>query len=75
MIEADYDEVSIYNAILMCINDKNFRENCLKCLNPYGIGDAGIKIAKILNDTKIEPKKLLRKEMMLSGIEKDGWFQ
>ena len=75
VIEADYDEVSIYNAILMCINDKNFRENCLKCLNPYGIGDAGIKIAKILNDTKIEPKKLLRKEMMLSGIEKDGWFQ
>ncbi len=75
VIEADYDEVSIYNAILMCVNDKNFRENCLKCLNPYGIGDAGIKIAKILNDTKIEPKKLLRKEMMLSGIEKDGWFQ
>ena len=34
-----------------------------------------IKIAKVLNETELNLKKLLRKEMMLSGIEKDGWYQ
>ena len=75
VIEADYNEDSIYHAVKKCMNDKNFREQSFKCINPYGIGDAGIKIAKVLNDTKLEPKKLLRKEMTLAGVEKDGWFQ
>ena len=54
---------------------KNFRETSFSCINPYGIGDAGLKIAKVLHETEIDPKKLLRKEMMLSGIEKNGWYQ
>lgn len=75
VIEAEYDEFSIYDAINLCLNDENFRNISFSCVNPYGIGDAGIKIAKVLSGTKLNLKKLLRKEMMLSGIEKDGWYQ
>jgi UDP-hydrolysing UDP-N-acetyl-D-glucosamine 2-epimerase len=75
VIDAEYDEASIYKSIESCLYDKNFRETSLTCINPYGIGDAGIKIAKALDEIEIEPKKLLRKEMMLSGIEKNGWYQ
>ena len=75
VIEAEYDIDSIYDAINTCFYDKNFRKISFSCVNPYGIGDAGIKIAKVLSETEINPKKLLRKEMMLSGIHKDGWYQ
>lgn len=75
VIEADYDEDNIYEAIKSCLHDKNFIEISSSCVNPYGIGDAGIKIAKVLHETEIQPKKLLRKEMMLSGVEKNGWYQ
>ena len=75
VIEADYDADNIYEAIKSCLHDKNFIEIASSCVNPYGIGDAGIKIAKVLHETEIQPKKLLRKEMMLSGVEKNGWYQ
>jgi len=75
VIDAEYDEESIYKSIESCLYDNNFRETSLSCVNPYGIGDAGIKIAKVLDEMKIEPKKLLRKEMMLSGVEDNGWYQ
>lgn len=75
VIEAEYDIDSIYNSINTCFYDNNFRKISLTCVNPYGIGDAGIKIAKVLSETEINPKKLLRKEMMLSGVQKDGWYQ
>jgi UDP-N-acetylglucosamine 2-epimerase (non-hydrolysing)/GDP/UDP-N,N'-diacetylbacillosamine 2-epimerase (hydrolysing) len=75
VIEAKYDDSNIYTAIESCLYDKNFRETSLTCNNPYGIGDAGIKIAQVLDDTKMDLKKLLRKEMTLSGVEKNGWYQ
>lgn len=75
VIEADYNADNIYDAINSCMHDKNFRDTSFSCVNPYGIGDAGLKIAKVLHDTEIDPKKLLRKEMMLSGTEKNGWYQ
>ena len=75
VIEAEYDIDSICDAIDLCLNNENFRNISFSCVNPYGIGDAGIKIAKVLSETELNLKKLLRKEMMLSGIEKDGWYQ
>ena len=75
VINAEYDEESICKSIESCLYDNNFRETSLSCVNPYGIGDAGIKIARVLDEIKIEPKKLLRKEMMLSGFEADGWYE
>ena len=75
VIEAEYDIDNIYDSINTCFYDNNFRKISLTCVNPYGIGDAGIKIAKVLSGTEINPKKLLRKEMMLSGVQKDGWYQ
>ena len=62
VIEADYDADNIYEAIKSCLHDKNFIEISSSCVNPYGIGDAGIKIAKVLHETEIQPKKLLRKD-------------
>jgi len=74
VIDAKYEQEDIYSKIKYALFDKEFRSICSKADNPYWIGDAGVKIAEILSTTKID-SNLLRKKMMLSGIEKDGWFK
>jgi len=74
VLDSDYDSNSIYQAISRCLFDDIYRETCRKTDNPYYIGDAGTKIAKILYDIDIN-KKLLRKKMTLMGEVKDGWFR
>jgi len=41
---------------------------------PYYLGDAGKKIADILASTSID-ERLIRKQMVLRGRAKDGWYQ
>tara|TARA_B100001750_G_scaffold83830_1_gene66318 strand:- start:980 stop:2212 length:1233 start_codon:yes stop_codon:yes gene_type:complete len=74
VIDAKYEQEDIYSKVKYALFDKKFRSTCSKADNPYWISDAGIKIAEILSTTKIDAN-LLRKKMMLSGIEKDGWFK
>lgn len=74
VIDADYNANEIFDKIKECCENDSFRNRCFKCLNPYGVGDAGIKIADILNKLSLD-KSILRKGMTLEGIENDGWFK
>ena len=74
IIDADYNTSDILEKINTCFYDDVFRTNCFHCKNPYGIGDAGIKIADILSKVEINPG-FLRKGMTLKGEEKKGWFR
>lgn len=76
VIDVDYDVEEIILAVHKCINDKDFRLICRKTQNPYGIGDAGIKIANHLATLELNLSKILRKKMALAGKKnKDGWFR
>jgi UDP-hydrolysing UDP-N-acetyl-D-glucosamine 2-epimerase len=74
ILDADYKKKSIVDAVTGCINNKSFRKKCSETHNPYYIGDAGKKIAKVLAEVTLD-KKLLRKQMMLKGEAKTGWYR
>ncbi len=74
VIDANYNKEEIYKAIKKCSTDSDFISSCQRVENPYGVGDAGKKIAKILAEIDIDLKKLLRKEMTLKGVKtKEGF--
>ena len=75
VIDADYDKNEILNAINTCLFDEKFRDVVNNCENPYGLGDAGKKIAHFLANLKLDKEKVLRKEMSLMGKVNDGWYQ
>jgi UDP-hydrolysing UDP-N-acetyl-D-glucosamine 2-epimerase len=64
VIHTGYNKLEIMNAIKQCIGDSGFINTCKSCDNPYGIGDAGDKIANILADVKLD-NKLITKKMTL----------
>ena len=65
---------SIINAVISCIEDRDVRKKCFNTNNPYYIGDAGKKIAKVLAEVTLG-RKLIRKQMMLKGESKTGWYR
>lgn len=75
VLDSEYDTDDILKKIKVCLFDDDFRKISKACVNPYGEGDAGLKIANILSQTTLEKKKILRKEMTIEGIEKDGWHK
>jgi UDP-hydrolysing UDP-N-acetyl-D-glucosamine 2-epimerase len=62
VIHVDYDTRQILEACHKAIYDKEFRDICRNCYNPYGEGDTGKRISEILNKTKID-FKLIQKKM------------
>lgn len=64
VIDVGYDCENIVEAIRYSVNDAEFRKRCSECDNPYGMGNAGIKIASILSSVDLG-KKLLQKRMMI----------
>jgi UDP-hydrolysing UDP-N-acetyl-D-glucosamine 2-epimerase len=74
VIDAGYDAAAIHAAVRRCLDDDAFRAQCATVENPYGIGDAGPKVASVLADVALEPA-LLRKRMTLAGEARDGWFR
>lgn len=67
LIRTGYGEDEVYNAARRCIDDRDFRETCLTCFNPYGVGDAGVKIAKVLAEQALGAE-IIRKRHVFSGI-------
>ena len=61
VIDCGYNELEIYKAIKKCFDNENFRKTCFDTSNPYGLGDAGIKIANILATTELGKKIILKK--------------
>lgn len=65
VLNVNYDEGAIYDALLTCMNDDNFRYLSGACANPYGDGNTGPKIVKVLKTLPIEDAALLQKKLML----------
>lgn len=74
VIDADYDSLEIGSAIRRCLFDEDFREVCRTEENPYWLGDAGPKIAKVLSEVSLD-QDLIRKKMTLKGEVKEGWYR
>ena len=74
VLDADYSQKSIYEAIRRALFDNEFRDKCIKAQNPYWLGEAGPKIAKVLAEVSLD-LNLIRKRMTLKGETKGGWFQ
>ncbi len=74
VIDASYDSQEIGSAIRRCLFDDDFRKLCRTAENPYWLGDAGPKIAKVLAEVALD-QKLIRKKMTLKGETKDGWYR
>lgn len=75
VLDADYDAGSITVAVRRCLEDEAFRTLCREVENPYGVGDAGVKIANRLATIPYDPATLLRKGMTLRGECRDGWYR
>jgi UDP-N-acetylglucosamine 2-epimerase (non-hydrolysing)/GDP/UDP-N,N'-diacetylbacillosamine 2-epimerase (hydrolysing) len=74
VLDADYDAVAIESAVHRCLFDDAFRAHCRAVENPYGVGDAGPKIAEVLARVPLD-RNLIRKGMTLRGEARDGWFR
>ena len=76
VLDVNYNAKDIYQTIKHALSDQKFLKVCRNIENPYGEGDAGIKIAKILAESNVELKTMLRKEMTIKGeLSKDGSFK
>ncbi len=74
VLDVGYDEDAIYAAARRCIDDDAWRATCAASPNPYGVGDAGKKIARVLEEVPLDAA-LLRKRMTLTGEVRDGWYR
>ncbi|MCX5695196.1 MAG: UDP-N-acetylglucosamine 2-epimerase [Candidatus Omnitrophica bacterium] len=62
VIDTRYDTNEIIHAINKSLFNKDFRESCRRCRNPYGEGGTGRKIEKVLASLAIN-KKLIQKKI------------
>ncbi len=74
VVDTGYDRQEISTAVQRCLFDEDFRQGCSKAENPYWLGDAGPKIAKVLAEVALD-QNLIRKKMTLKGEIRDGWFR
>jgi UDP-N-acetylglucosamine 2-epimerase (non-hydrolysing)/GDP/UDP-N,N'-diacetylbacillosamine 2-epimerase (hydrolysing) len=62
VLDTGYDEKSIEKACRKALFDLKFRAKCRTCRNPYGVGDSGRKIARVLATVPLD-RRLLQKKM------------
>ena len=74
VLDADYCAEQIIDATRRCLHDDEFRRNCRHGENPYWLGDAGPKIARILAGVSLD-QRLIRKRMTSRGEANNGWFR
>lgn len=74
VVDTNYDAKQIAEAVKICFSDQLFRAKCHNCANPYGVGNAGPKIADVLAKVELGPD-LLRKRMTLLGETRNGWHR
>ncbi len=74
VLNVGYRSEEIYDAIIKCLYDQDFRKTARTTFNPYWLGDAGTKIANVLASIPLG-EKLLRKKMTLKGELRNGWFR
>lgn len=74
VIDVSYNNEEITVAVRRCLFDEEFRTLCYDIENPYWLGGAGSKIAKVLATVNLD-QSLIRKRMILKGEVNDGWFK
>lgn len=74
VLDVDYVADEIVKVTRRCFEDAELRSLARSDKNPYGIGDAGVKVAKVLAEVSLGPS-LLRKGMTLVGEEREGWYR
>ncbi len=62
VIDVDYDKEQIKESIKKVLDNENFKEKVKNCKSLYGDGKAGVRIANILSEIKIE-KRILQKRL------------
>ena len=61
VIDVGHNKREIVKTIKKALTDKAFLAEVKQCQNPYGDGESGPRIAKILNETEITPQLLQKK--------------
>lgn len=64
VIDVPYDRDLIVEAVRKSLWDEEFRLQCRTCKNPYGLGNAGKKIAKILAEIPLD-QNMIRKKITI----------
>jgi UDP-N-acetylglucosamine 2-epimerase (non-hydrolysing)/GDP/UDP-N,N'-diacetylbacillosamine 2-epimerase (hydrolysing) len=64
VLSTSYDADEITAAIRRCLSDAAFIARCRTCENPYGIGNAGPRIADTLAQVELGPR-LITKQMTI----------
>ncbi len=64
VIETGYDTAEILAAMRRCLTDQTFVAQCRTCVNPYGTGDAGRKIADVLATVELG-QTMITKQMTI----------
>lgn len=64
VLRADYNAIQIESAIRRSLFDEGFRHICATCMNPYGEGDAGPKIAEVLSQIPLDHRLLVKRMMV-----------
>jgi len=74
VLDVGYNADLIAAAMRRCLYDEDFRALCRRAKNPYGLGDAGPKIAEVLATVPLD-QRIIRKRFTLKGEIRDGWFR
>jgi len=61
VIDTTYNKTEIIETMNKALFDSNFRDICRNCDNPYGVGDAGKKIANILSEIDLDRNLYIKK--------------
>jgi len=61
VLEVGYDRQSIIEAIKRALWDEEFRDLCRNSKNPYGVGDAGTKIAEVLATVELDSRLIQKR--------------
>lgn len=62
VIDVDYGRRNVIKGIETAVYEKQFRNRLKECINPYGDGNAGKRIAKILGEIEIN-RELIQKRI------------
>ena len=65
VLHVGYDAIALADAIERCITDDAFRTLSATCPNPYGEGETGPKVARILRELDLGDIRLLQKKLTL----------
>ncbi len=68
VLDVGYDSAEINAAVERCLFDESFRERCRTVVNPYGDGNASLRVIEVLSAVALD-EKLITKKTVFKGRE------